>query len=62
MFTKWNFSAIKETLLITFTDSEVVKDFRKAFDNAKREQGKIADPEYKAELEDESYFLWVSEK
>ena len=59
-----SFSAIEEDSSTTFTDSKVVKDFIKAFNNAKREPGivNMADPEYKVELGDESYFLWVSEE
>lgn len=58
-----SFSTIEEDSLTTFTDSESIKDFIQAFNNAKKDPGVVnmADPEYKVELGDESYFLWVSE-
>lgn len=59
-----SFSAIEEDLLITLTDSKEVKNFIKAINNVKREPGivNMADPEYKVELGDNSYFLWISEE
>lgn len=59
-----NFSTVKEDSLTTFIDLETIKDFSKAFNNAKKEPGivNMSDPDYKVELGDESYFLWVSEE
>jgi hypothetical protein len=59
-----SFSSVEKDSLTTFTDSKTVKDVIKTFNNAKKEPGIVnrADPEYKVELEDESYFLWISEE
>ena len=48
-----SFSDIKKDSLTSFTDSKVVNNFIKAFNNANTEPGlvDIADPEYKWKLE-----------
>ena len=58
-----SFSVIKKDSLTSYTDSKVVSNFVNAFKNAKKEQGKVdmADPEYKVEIGEESYYLWASE-
>jgi len=57
-----SFSDIKKDSLTSFTDSEVVNEFVKAFKKAKKMPGivNIVDPEYKVEFGEESYFLWIS--
>ncbi|MDW0118639.1 hypothetical protein QTL97_17070 [Sporosarcina thermotolerans] len=59
-----SFSDIKKDSLTSFTDPEVVNDFVKAFNNAVKMIGivNMADPEYKVEIGEESYFLWINEE
>ena len=59
-----SFSVIKKDSLTSYTDSKVVSDFVNAFKNAKKEQGKVdmLDPEYKVEIGENSYYLWISEE
>lgn len=59
-----SYSVIKKDSLTSYTDSKVVSNFVNAFKKAKKEPGSVdmADPEYKVEFGDESYFLWVSEE
>ncbi|WP_394188746.1 hypothetical protein [Paenisporosarcina quisquiliarum] len=59
-----SFSNIKKDSLTSFTDSKVVSNFVNAFENANKEQGIVdmADPEYKVEIGEESYYLWISEE
>ncbi|MGM7724323.1 hypothetical protein [Metabacillus sp. Hm71] len=59
-----SFSSVEKDSLTTFTDSKVVNDFIKAFNNAKREPGivNMSDPDNKVDLGDETYFLWISEE
>ena len=59
-----SFSDIKKDSLTSFTDSKIVNDFVKAFNNAGKRSGiaDMADPEYKVEFGEESYFLWISEE
>ncbi|WP_419962312.1 hypothetical protein [Psychrobacillus sp. BM2] len=59
-----SFSDIKKDSLTSFTDSKVVNDFVKALNNAEKMPGIVdmADPEYKIEFGEESYFLWISEE
>ena len=56
-----SFSITEEDSLITYTDSSVVNIFIVAFNNAKRLPGifDVANPEYKVELGDQTYFLWI---
>ncbi|MFJ7824834.1 hypothetical protein [Psychrobacillus sp. NPDC096623] len=59
-----SFSDIKKDSLTSFTDSKVVNDFVKAFNNAEKMPGIVdmGNPEYKVEFGEESYFLWISEE
>ncbi|MCL6572919.1 MAG: hypothetical protein K6T88_14745 [Bacillus sp. (in: Bacteria)] len=59
-----SFSIIKEDSLASYTDSKVVSNFVNAFKNANKEQGIVDmdDPEYKVEIGEESYYLWISEE
>lgn len=59
-----SFSDIKRDSLISFTDSKVVNNFVKAFNDANKMPGIVdmADPKYKVELGEESYFLWIYEE
>lgn len=59
-----SFSIIKKDSLVSYTDSKVVSNFVNAFKNANKEQGIVdmADPEYKVEIGEESYYLWISEE
>ena len=59
-----SFSDIKKGSLTSFTNSKVVNNFVKAFNNAEKKPGKVdmADPEYKVEIGSETYFLWISEE
>jgi hypothetical protein len=57
-----NFDDVKEDSLVTFTEENAIKQFKKAFKSAKKQPGiaDIADPEYKVILGGKSYFLWLS--
>ncbi|TWT05350.1 hypothetical protein FQV26_12975 [Planococcus sp. CPCC 101016] len=59
-----SFSVVKGDSLISFTDSDAVDDFVKAFKKAQKEPGIVdmVDPEYKVEFGEESYYLWISEE
>jgi hypothetical protein len=59
-----SFSVIEEDSLVTFSDSKMIKDFVKAFNTAKKVPGIVdmADPAYKIELGDKSYFLWITQE
>lgn len=59
-----SFSVIKEDSLTTYTDSEVVDNFIKAFKKTKKVSGvaDVNDPEYKVEFEGDSYYLWLGEE
>lgn len=58
-----NFSEVKEDSLVTFTDKKAIKQFKKAFSSAKKQPGVVdmADPQYKVELGEKSFFLWLSQ-
>ncbi|RKD24559.1 hypothetical protein BEP19_09270 [Ammoniphilus oxalaticus] len=58
-----SFTEMKENSLITFTDKNIVNDFKKAFKDAKRLPGmvNVVDPQYRVELGSEAYFLWLNE-
>lgn len=58
-----SFSVNKKDSLTSYTDPKVISNFVNAFKNAKKEKGVVdmADPEYKVEFGEESYYLWVSE-
>ncbi len=57
-----NFTDAKENSLISYTDIEEVETFVNAFKTAKKEPGVVdmAEPDYRVEFGDESYFLWIS--
>ncbi|WHY85735.1 hypothetical protein QNH39_24535 [Neobacillus novalis] len=59
-----SFSLTEKDSLITFSDSKVIKVFIDAFNNAKRVPGvvDVAEPEYKVELGDKKYFLWIRQE
>lgn len=59
-----SFSKVEEGSLTKFTGSKSIKNFIKAFDNAKKEPGivNMVDPDYKVEVGSKSYFLWISEE
>jgi hypothetical protein len=50
-----------ETLVIE--DAKTVEMIKKAVEKAKKQPGivKMADPEYKIEIAEETYFLWIDE-
>ncbi|TFD96965.1 hypothetical protein [Jeotgalibacillus salarius] len=56
-----SFTVIKEGSLTSYTDPEVVGEFVNAFKKAKKEPGvvEMIEPEYKAEIGEESYYLWI---
>ena len=58
-----SFSEVKEDSLVTFTDKKAIKQFKKAFSSAKKQPGVVdmADPQYKVELDEKSFFLWLSQ-
>ena len=58
-----SFSEVKEDSLVTFTDKKAIKQFKKAFSSAKKQPGVVdmADPQYKVELGEKSFFLWLSQ-
>ncbi|MDQ0429615.1 hypothetical protein QOZ98_002443 [Planomicrobium stackebrandtii] len=59
-----SFSVIKKESLTSYTDSQVVSQLVKAFKKAKKEPGIVdmADPDYKVEFGEESYYLWISKE
>ncbi|MHC0035341.1 hypothetical protein [Pseudoneobacillus sp. C159] len=59
-----DFSTYNKDSLITFSDSNEIKKFIYAFKSANRVSGvvDVAEPEYKVELGDETYFLWIGEE
>lgn len=58
-----SFSEVKEDSLVTYTDKKAIKQFKKAFSGAKKQPGVVdmADPQYKVELGEKSFFLWLSQ-
>ncbi|MGG0643525.1 hypothetical protein ABE021_06250 [Sporosarcina gallistercoris] len=58
-----SFSEVKEDTLVTFTDENEIKKFKKAISGAKKQPGVVdmADPHYKVELGGKSFFLWLSQ-
>lgn len=58
-----SFLEADENSLITFTDEASIKQMTKAIDSAKKEPGVVdmADPHFKIEIGDDSYFLWYGE-
>lgn len=58
-----SFSEVKEDSLVTFTDKKAIKQFKKAFGSAKKQPGVVdmADPQYKVELGEKSFFLWLNQ-
>jgi hypothetical protein len=59
-----SFSVMEEDSLLTFSESKIINDFMTAFKSAKKVPGIVdmADPEFKVELGDKSYFLWISQE
>ena len=59
-----SFSEVKEGSIATFTGKNEIKQFKKAFSSAKKQPGIVdmADPQYKVELGEKSYFLWLSQE
>ncbi|MBH5316192.1 hypothetical protein I6N90_00020 [Paenibacillus sp. GSMTC-2017] len=58
-----SFSTTKENTLLTITDEKEIAILKEASDSATMIEGIFdrADPEYKVELDANSYFLWVAE-
>ncbi|RSD28677.1 hypothetical protein [Mesobacillus subterraneus] len=58
-----SFSETDMDILVKYTDSKVINAFIKAFNAAHKEPGVVnmADPDYKVELGDETYFLWLED-
>jgi len=58
-----SFSKAKENALKTITDPEEIEQIEKTFHNAKKQSGivDVTDPQYKVDLENESYYLWFNE-
>lgn len=59
-----NFDKIKKNSLVSFKSNQEIKEFEKAFNNLKKQKGKvdIIDPEYKIELGNKSYFMWLNQE
>ncbi|GKV70071.1 hypothetical protein NCCP2716_25690 [Sporosarcina sp. NCCP-2716] len=59
-----SFSEVKQDSLVIYTEPMATKQFEKAFRSAKKKRGKvdITDPEYKVELGEKTYFLWLSQE
>jgi len=57
-----SFSKAKENALKTITDPEEIEQIEKTFHNAKKQSGivDVTDPQYKVDLENESYYLWFN--
>jgi len=57
-----SFSKAKENALKTIADPEEIEQIEKTFHNAKKQSGivDVTDPQYKVDLENESYFLWFN--
>lgn len=57
-----SFSKAKENPLKTITDPEEIEQIEKTFHNAKKQSGivDVTDPQYKVDLENESYYLWFN--
>lgn len=57
-----SFSDDKPDSVISYTDAQDVDLFVNAFKTAKKEPGVVdmAEPDYRVEFGDESYFLWIS--
>lgn len=57
-----NFADAKSDSLISYTDTEDIETFVNAFKTAKKEPGVVdmAEPDYRVEFGEESYFLWIS--
>ncbi len=57
-----NFLDAKANSLISYTDPQDVDLFVNAFKTAKKEPGVVdmAEPDYRVEFGEESYFLWIS--
>jgi hypothetical protein len=51
-----------ETLIIE--DTETIEMIKEAVDNAEKQPGNVdmADPEFRIEIGEETYFLWIDEK
>ncbi|WP_078427473.1 hypothetical protein [Alkalihalobacterium alkalinitrilicum] len=58
-----NFSAVKEETATDFNMKEEIEVFQKAFNSAVKQSGivNMADPNYKVNLGEKSYFIWISE-
>ena len=59
-----SFSVIKKDSLTSYINSEVVSHLVTAFKKAKKESGIVdmVDPDYKVEIGEESYYLWISKE
>ncbi|WP_039044374.1 hypothetical protein [Sporosarcina sp. ZBG7A] len=59
-----SFAEVKKDSLVTFTDEKAIKRFKKAFSSAKKQPGVVdmADPDYKVELGEKSFFLWLGQE
>lgn len=59
-----SFDQVQKDSLVTFKSKEEIKVFEKAFTHLKKKKGKvdIMDPEYKVELGDKSYFMWLNQE
>lgn len=58
-----SYSEIIEDSLVTYTNKKEIQQFKEAFSSAKKQSGIVdmADPHYKVELGEESFFLWLDQ-
>ncbi|MED4456341.1 hypothetical protein [Metabacillus fastidiosus] len=57
-------SEAEKSSLIEITDTKTINNLRKAFNSAKKQPGIVdmVSPEYKVNIGEKSYLLWISEK
>ncbi|WNF38774.1 hypothetical protein RJD24_10270 [Bacillaceae bacterium IKA-2] len=58
-----NFSVVKEETAIGLTTKKEIEVFQNAFSSAVKQSGVVdmVDPNFKVDLGEETYFLWISE-
>lgn len=59
-----SFDQVQKNSVVTFKSDEEIKAFEQAFTHLQKQKGKvdIMDPEYKVELGDKSYFMWLNQE
>lgn len=59
-----SFDQVQKNSVVTFKSDEEIKAFEQAFTHLKKQKGKvdIMDPEYKVELGNKNYFMWLNQE